>query len=305
MRVMANHLKSDIVHTCGSPDFLGVIAKKNCHQPVVHEIFDTYSLYDFDVRIRETDSAHRGLINGPLHLVQNRLNLKWEAQVHTDADALVFTSEEMMRKSLEMYGDFKSIVIPNGVLRSQLPSSRRPKLSLLDGRIHCVYLGAIGGGLAHRMIVPQIREVVSHDHVTLHLYPTTTGAERELSQVDDLITSGHIVVHTPLHYSRLYEELTQYDLGLVLLNAADERLLDVALPNKIFEYAASGLPVAVPSYDSLVNFVSKFSCGFVIEDWSSGIVDNISNIKSVTFRDEFTIDFYLPSLIRLYEMLVS
>jgi len=87
---------------------------------------------------------------------------------------------------------------------------------------------------------------------------------------------------------------------VVLLNATDERLLNAALPNKVFEYVSAGLPIAVPPYKSLESFISKYGCGFTVHDWTHGILDNQSKIKEVPFRDEFTIDYYMPRLLELY-----
>jgi len=88
------------------------------------------------------------------------------------------------------------------------------------------------------------------------------------------------------------------------LNPHNECLLNAALPNKVFEYVAAGLPVAVPGYESLRNFLAKYRCGFVVRDWSADISQNLHLIKEVPFRDEYTIDHYVPSLVNLYESLV-
>jgi hypothetical protein len=94
--------------------------------------------------------------------------------------------------------------------------------------------------------------------------------------------------------------LTQYDIGVVLLNPGNTELLEVALPNKLFEYVASGLPVAAPPYKSLSTFISRYSCGITVNDWAQDVVTNLADMKEVEFHEEFTIDHYIPALLKLY-----
>lgn len=304
LREVAKDDSSRLIHTNGAPDVFGYLAKKGSSLPVVHEIYDTYSLYDSarDRRIR------LGGTRNPLILadrrLQHRLNMRWERYVHEHADALVFTSQEMLDKSKELYGDMTAIVVPNGVLKRDLPEHRLDKLSLADGRIHCVYTGALRAGLTHRMIVPQIRQLTKHKDFVLHLYSTSDDATYIRSGLERLIAGKKVILHKPLHYADLYRELTKYDLGVVLLNPGNTELLDVALPNKVFEYVAAGLPVAAPPYKSLSNFLSMYSCGFTVRDWHQDIIANISNLREVDHREEFTIDFHIPSLLKLYRTVV-
>jgi glycosyltransferase involved in cell wall biosynthesis len=205
---------------------------------------------------------------------------------------------------MDMYGEFKSVVVPNGVLREFLPVRKREKLNMSDGKIHCVYLGTVSSSPSHRNIASQIESITKSRDIVLHLYPVTTNPVETRSLKERLGAHKNVIIHAPVHYRELYDVITQYDLGLVVLNPRDERLLNVAVPNKVFEYAAAGLPIAVPNYESLRNFVSEYRCGFVVRDWSTDISENLHMVKEVLFREEFTIDYYIPRLVELYKSLV-
>jgi glycosyltransferase involved in cell wall biosynthesis len=304
MKRLAKANGSDLVHTNGFPDSLGVVAKRYSGLPVVHEIYDTYSLQDFfDPRDRQICRKNNPLsIETTLGL--HRHALRCEEFVHKKCDALVFTSEEMRDASLEKYGDFKSVIVPNGVLKEFLPTNKKGKLSNKDGKVHCVYLGAIDVSLSIRMILTQIHMIANSDDIILHLYPVIRGMRENEVLKNEFLSKKNVIFHSPLHYQRLYEEISQYDLGLVILNPRDEGLLNTALPNKIFEYVATGLPCAVPDYQSLRNFVRKHNCGFIVNDWSKDILQNLSMIKPVPFHDEFTIDYFIPRLIDLYRSII-
>lgn len=181
-----------------------------------------------------------------------------------------------------------------------MPDVKLAKLGDKDGRIHCVYTGVVRAGLAHRMITPQIRQLTQHKDVVLHIYAAGNDVTYVRSELNDLIAKGKVVLHKPLSYMDLYRELTQYDIGVVLLNPGNTELLEVALPNKLFEYVASGLPVAAPPYKSLSTFISRYSCGITVNDWAQDVVTNLADMKEVEFHEEFTIDHYIPALLKLY-----
>jgi hypothetical protein len=109
--------------------------------------------------------------------------------------------------------------------------------------------------------------------------------------------------HAPLAYGELYRELGQYDGGLVLLAPHDTALLDIALPNKLYEYAAAGIPVLVSPYKPLLDFIKKFDCGQALDNLDA--VASTFCPQRVPFREEFTIEHYIPDLIHLYETLAG
>lgn len=301
---LAEKVGADIIHTNGSPDFFGAACKKYGNLPVVHEIYDTYSLYDHAGMIETAPSQIRNPAKLAFWDYYRRKRLEWEKLVHRECDALIFTSKEMMEYSVNRYGKIQSIIIPNGVLRQCLPERRKSKLSQNDKKIHCVYLGKISANRSHRMIIPHIRSLASCEEIVLHIYPLSDIAREGKMLRDTMNDFENIFICNPLHYLELYEEITQYDIGLVLLNPVNEALLDVALPNKIFEYVAAGLPVAVPPYKSLENFVLTYGCGFTVTDWSKDIINNANHIEEVPFKEEFAIDHYMPLLLDLYNRLI-
>lgn len=303
LRMLAKRLGASVIHTNGAPDALGELSKTHTDLPVIHEIYDTYSLYDNQDLVNPIERLQGNLFSTEFRKKYHKMNLIWEEFVHKRCDALVFTSEEMRNSSAEMYGDFRSIVVPNGILKAYVPLRRKERLSNVDGYFHCVYLGAVHEGLRHRNILEQIRQVASSKGVILHVYPTASNAHTMHILNSIASDTGAVRIHKPLHYKDLYSEISQYDLGLVLLGPGNERLLDVALPNKVFEYVGAGLSVAVPPFESLMGFVSKYGCGFTVDDWASLVEEHGGDIRQVPFNEEFTIDYYVPRLTSLYDSL--
>ena len=272
--------------------------------PVITEVYDVTSLYEV-TNIRTLFSREGRELKGPRkwmfdHVIRNVL--RWETVAHEQAAGLVYTSQAMLDYVRSKYTvTCPSAVIPNAVYGRLLPRDDEPdKLSRVEGGLHLVYTGVISdsGTGHHRDICDQLNQI-SHGDVITHIYPIIPEPERE-RVVRKLQHNKRIRWHEPLPYSELYRELRRYDAGLVMLADYDAALLELALPNKIYEYVAAGLPVLVSPYKPLLKFVTDFDCGQALvqpEDLES------FHPWKVPFRQEFTIEYYIPDLIRLYELI--
>jgi len=270
--------------------------------PVVTEVYDLTSLYEVtNIRTLFTRKGRR--LRGPRkwmldHVIRNVL--RWEREAHQQAAGLVYTSRHMLDYARSEYSiSCPSVVIPNAVYGKLLPHEADPdKLSLIEGGLHLVYTGVIRDSESghHRDICDQLDKISQGDVIT-HIYPIIPEPERD-RVVRRLRGNNQIRWHEPLPYHELYRELGRYDAGLVLLAHHDAALLDLALPNKIFEYVAAGLPVLVSPYKPLLEFIRDYDCGQPLDQ----LGDAASfHPHRVPFREEFTIEHYIPELISLYD----
>ncbi len=302
---LAKGKSSHIIHSHGPADDLGCIAKKYTDYPVVHEVFDSSSLYDASLY---GDWVKGGAIEklGLTDRIRKRIlrkDLAWEKFIHENADGIVYTSEFMLDYVKKRY-DIKanSIVIPNAILKKDIPTEGQPKISQKDGEIHTVYVGALSKDSGHRNILPILNRITKqkiHVHIYGLLSPSVKPTLDKMEKEDE-----YLHVHDTLHYTKLYPELTKYDMGLVILAPSNERLLHTAVPNKMYEYLASDLPVIVSPYDSLVDFVKKRNCGFVLDDINE-IHSKINEKYNIGNKEEYTIDHHIPKLVKMYESLLS
>ena len=270
--------------------------------PVVTEVYDVTSLYEV-TNIRTLFTREGRLVKGPRkwmldHVIRNVL--RWERVAHEQAAGLVYTSRLMLDHVRAKYAvSCPSLVIPNAVYGKLLPRDRIPdKLSATEGGLHLVYTGVIrdSGTGHHRDICDQLNQI-SQGEVITHLYPIIPEPERD-RVVKRLRANKRIRWHEPLPYQELYRELSRYDAGLVILAPHDAPLLELALPNKIFEYVAVGLPVLVSPYKPLLEFIRMYQCGEALNGQ-----DTVASFhpRKVPFREEFAIEYYIPDLIRLYD----
>jgi glycosyltransferase involved in cell wall biosynthesis len=85
----------------------------------------------------------------------------------------------------------------------------------------------------------------------------------------DRLAEMHYGIHYHGHKDprELLYEMTQYDYGWAGFNVAKNREhIDVALPNKLFEYLASGLPVLSFPHKAQKEFLKGEGLGLVFKD---------------------------------------
>lgn len=106
----------------------------------------------------------------------------------------------------------------------------------------------------------------------------------------------------------LLRRLPAYDAGWAVfnphLNAAH---LDTALPNKAFEYLASGLPIAAGPHTALRRLVEETGTGVVIDDLASlpGVLSDAPLARMrrrvLEQRERFTVEGHIGELAELYQ----
>jgi hypothetical protein len=144
----------------------------------------------------------------------------------------------------------------------------KEKLSVNDGETHMVYIGCVtsivnGSHYDFREIFKEIAEQKIHLHMYVSIRGTRDKAYQQLAEENSFIH-----YHGHLDQKTLLKEITQYDYGWAGFNVNKQNIkhLDVALPNKTFEYVACGLPVLAFPHKTLHNFLERINVGFVFNN---------------------------------------
>ncbi len=286
----------DVLHCQSSPDFIAANAVGFSSKPVAAEIYDVMSLYDDPVFWYRGSSYVKSLLA--------ERALKWERIACTKTHLVVFTTQQMRNHKEEVYGQIsRTIVVPNAVNQIHIniaqKARERGKLSD-DSKRHGVYLGALESSKklgGHRMIVPQLKTIASQLNCNIDIYGTSMDMASVIAELGD---SKVFRIKPLMHYDALFEILPTYDFGISVLAPKNERLLNAALPNKLFEYAAAGLPSIVSPYEPLAEFVKTFNAGAV---WHLG--DDVPDIGGkVPFNDYFSMEFHVNKLVDEYKKII-
>ncbi|MGD8562959.1 MAG: glycosyltransferase, partial [Desulfarculaceae bacterium] len=270
----------DVVHCHNEPD-LWTVAALAGDKPVVHDTHDLISLRqpgDQSIAFFET-LANRG------------------------ADGRVYVSDYLLQTAMAQYGaDPKtSLVLHNYVGADMLPREQLPKLSAQDGQIHLVYEGGLTHEAGtHRSFLPLFTEL-AQEGFNVHIHPAFANPVFEKTAAD----------HARLHYyqpcspEELLTFLTRYDYGLVpfMIQPHNRRHLDSALPNKLFEYLAAGLPVIATNLQSLREFITTKQVGLVY-DRAVDVAPQLKGVRSFSVdQNQFTMECAIGDMEGLYARL--
>ena len=248
LREVLAEYRPDVIHSHNLPDSLTVLANEltDGAVPVIHDVHDLQSL-------RETPYEH-GFPEPANPLALERRALEESA-------AVVAVSEELVAEIRARYRTRRMVAFPNYALRRDLPRL----LNLTERRNgyppRLVYQGTLSTNGGHYDLREIFRSLVA-DGATLDIYPS-----REVPEYRDLAAAlPGLRYHDTVEPARLLRELARYDFGWAGFNATlNAAHLDTALPNKMFEYLAAGLPVITLRHRALRRFVREQGVGISLE----------------------------------------
>jgi hypothetical protein len=186
-----------------------------------------------------------------------------------------------------------------------VPTLLKDKLSKKNGQIHIVYQGTLASLEGDHYDFREIFKDIALHKMHIHIYDSHANEDyRHLAA-----TSQFIHYHGHLAPRRLLEEITQYDFGWAGFNVTlNKAHLDVALPNKTYEYIACGLPVLSFPHKAQKTFLEKHGVGLVFKDLQEMQVKftDKSLLKMVKKnvlkkRFQFTVERNIQKIVDLYE----
>jgi len=287
-------LSIDLIHSQNAPDTLTRVATEVADEiPVVHENQDMISL-------RRTPYTPEGNLDE--QLVDERIaNQMCDARIHVSQGLLDYIGAK--------YGPKKEIVFHNYVSRSLVPPSCKRKLSDIDRRIHIVYEGTLSSFPGDHYDLKEIFKDIAGHGYHVHIYDSHSNQDYAR------LANTHDSIHYHGHKDprELPYEITQYHYGWAGFNATKNREhLDVALPNKLFEYLASGLPVLSFPHKAQKEFLEAEGLGLVFEDLNE-LDDKIKEQATVQQvrgnvlrkRFGFTMESNIDRVLNLYGSLLE
>ena len=294
LKQLIKDLSIELIHSQNAPDALTRVAIEVAHEiPIIHENQDAISL-------RQTPYTPEGRLDE--QLVDERIANKM-------CDARIHVSQGLLDYIRGKYDAKKEIVFHNYVSRSMVPPSCMRKLSDANGEIHIVYEGTLSSFPGDHYDLKEIFKDLAARGYQVHIYDSQGNQDYlRLAEMDDSIH-----YHGRKDPRQLLYEITQYDYGWAGFNAAKNRdHLDVALPNKLFEYLASGLPVLSFPHRAQKEFLERECVGVVFEDLN-GLEEKIKQeatleqVRSNVLRRRFelTMEANVKSVLDLYTGLVE
>jgi hypothetical protein len=286
------HRDADIVHCHNEPSWFVYAAKELVDCPVILDAHDSYLT-------RSTSDEHDAAIDaGQPHV---RVTAEERAAFQA-ADGINFVSETMRETVVSEFGLTQPVsVLPSFVPRGLYRYHFKEYLGGLcyEGRVvtpdqHEALRGATGSHYCDYTDVAQRTRAIDMD---FHLY-----AGREDSAFQDHY--GPIaLIHRGYRYDRLLDQISRHDWGLVG-NTVPSPQWSVAMPNKLFDYIAAGVPpVVIQAWES-ERFVDQTGLGIAvasIDDLAKRWSDHEDcRRRLLKDRQKWTMDAHIDRLLNLY-----
>lgn len=285
---VVEEFRPDLIHSHNLPDTLTVVALDvvGGDVPVIHDAHDLRSL-------RRT--PYEDGFDDP----EDPADL--ESAAVEGCTALVVVSGEMLDAIEARHRTPSSVLVfANYALERDLAQTRsRPAA---DGPPRIVYQGSLSANGSHYDLRGHFAAIAASG-LPIDVYPNRPAPDyHELAAR----TPGLRVLPT-LAPEALLRALPGYDVGLAAFNAGlNGPHLDTALPNKAFEYLASGLPLAVGDHRALVDLVRGHGIGIVVDDpadlraaLAAADLDAL-RARVAERRALFTVEGHIDALMDLY-----
>ena len=245
----------DVYHIHNEPDWLVNVVRSVTDKPIVYDIHDMKSIREYVVD-------------------------EWEEKAFKDCDAFSVVSKRY--KDLVKERSNKPVEEVLSCVNKEFYPLNRCKLQ----HNGIVYEGGLKGSQPQtekwrefdcRYWAPTFNDILKTGT------PVWAYRGNTVSDVSEYGNFGTMIMG-PLPYHALVNNLTAFEAGLVGSPQPDP-MFDGALPNKLFEYIAAGLPIlAWNAGDSVNEFILATGTGAVLDNLEE-IPDVLNEFKKMNMRD--------------------
>jgi glycosyltransferase involved in cell wall biosynthesis len=191
-----------------------------------------------------------------------------ERQAMAFVDALVTVSPSIAAWYQREYGVESPLVVRNVPVATESPAADLPDLRRIAGiredDILFLYLGVLGRGRRIDQLLELFRGLAEQGQKNKHLAFVGYGPmERDIRSAAQSSSNIHLLDAVPS--DEVVALAAQADVGIV---GVENRCLSYyySLPNKLFEYAAAGLPVLAPDFPDIADVVRQMGVGWLVGD---------------------------------------
>lgn len=285
---------TDIFHVQNEPSWPVTLIKETCDVPVVLDVHDSFLAR---VTPEEFDSRRANGKEVVRITAEERNNFQL-------ADALVFPGKYFAELVMNEF----NLTQPSIVLPSYMPR-RMYRYNMQDWMGGLVYEGKVQVNTEDKASYGfrycnyhELAKKCNEIGMDLHLYAGRD--DKEFMDVYDKIA----YVHKPYVFDELIKNIARHDWGLVG-NIVPTQEWNVAMPNKMFEYIAAGVPVVAINAKECGEFVKEHGVGIEVtsleelaERWGEHreIRKNLLKVRA-----KFSMEKNLKPLEDLYEKVRS
>jgi len=284
---------TDVFHCHNEPSWFVTLVKESCDVPVVLDVHDSFSARVTDEEVKEAFERDETELVRITAEERNNFQL---------ADALVFPGETFganIRKEFDLHQPF--ITLPSYLPRHLYRYNIQDWYGGLvyEGKVQLSSEGRLSYGFRYCDYL-DLAKACKKQGMAFHIY------SREDQPFIDAY-NDYAIIHKPVMFTQLTKHIARHDWGLVgNINPTPE--WDVAFPNKMFEYLASGVPIVAINAADCADFITEHGIGIVVNDieelawrWSEHRKCRENVIKK---RQQWAMDEHIHKLVELYEKII-
>jgi glycosyltransferase involved in cell wall biosynthesis len=248
-----NELQPRLLH-CHDFDTLplGMFLGLRHHIPVIYDAHEYYA----DLVATRLNSAIGKLMVSSIRKIEPWLVRRADAVITVDENLAAYYRS--LNTQVSVVGHYPSRNF-----------TKAPSAVFSRSELNLVYHGRLSVNRGLLLYLDILRELLAAGIPSrLHLAGVYTPiSEKDLFMESSRGVRGAIIDYGWVSFDKVPELLCQADVGLVLLQPEPRYI--AALPVKLFEYMAVGLPVLASDFPSIQQVVSKAQCGATIDPTSS------------------------------------
>jgi len=192
-------------------------------------------------------------------------------------DALIVVSPSIEEWYKQNIGRKKSVVVLNSpIVKNGSTNSNylRGKFGIADGQLVFLYLGILARGRGIELVLDAFSDPEVKSSVVFLGYGELQGVV-----IQNAKNNKNIHFHSGIEHERVVDITRSADVGVCLIQNVS--LSDYyCLPNKLFEYAFSGIPVLASNFPDIKDVVTKYKLGKVCDLDKKSVIDTIKLLES-------------------------
>ena len=149
-----------------------------------------------------------------------------------------------------------------------------------DNEILYVYQGALGNGRGIEILLNVFSKVDEKKHIVFMGYG---DLEDTIKKYENKFSNIHF--HPAVKPEEIMSYAKSADVGICLIENICLSYF-YSLPNKLFEYIASGLPVIVSNFPEMGKIVDENKCGWKISVDEASLIDLIESISNEDIKEK-------------------
>jgi glycosyltransferase involved in cell wall biosynthesis len=263
-------------------------------------IYDTHEL--------ETESNGLSGMRKTLAKLLERLLIRY-------SDSVIVVSNSIAEWYKRKYSIKKVYVVRNipeelgyGV-RTPVSNILRDKFRIKKSDILFIYQGGLANGRGISMILDTFSKVTEDKHV---VFMGKGALGNLIKNYSCKFTNIHF--HNAVNPEEVLRYTSSADIGISLIENVCLSYY-YSLPNKVFEYLLSGLPIIVSDFPEMGKFIDENKCGWKVNVDSKALFDLIKNIsnaeliekkeEAIRCKNKFSWHMEEQLLLKIYEDLTS